>query len=507
MFGNTKKDIVTVTGMLRSIYSGDQSYLEPIRVHNLKYPQNAMAIVRDQYSLIPLLDSEEFNQGHCRPDQEWHLFGRPYQYVSTPMNTEELSLATSLPRRDVPGLRFVKTAVRFANNPAPIQSEDKLILGKVVDTGVAQSNPYCIDVHALVRHALVTGSTGCGKSTTCKTLLNAVLERNIPVLVIEPAKDDYVRWALEMNKELPEDKQFRIYMPGVERFDGVRCRRLKLNPFQPAAIPNAPVDLMTRCEQFTELLNASLPVSDVLPVIIDETLFRILKDRFGDDILGGDMPPPADYPRLDKLNQTARKVLAARGYDPKVQNDIGAALETRFTYLTRGKRGDILNVNHSTNYTDLFSHPTIINVSRIANSKDKALVMSLLMLAIYEYRVSAYTYDEEYRKKAQQNKLLHLMVIEEAHNLLMRPSTGVEGTGNPQQIVADLFSNMISEIRGYGQGLLIVDQIPTRLIPDVVKNTNYKIVHRLIAPDDCETMAAGLALREDQKSIIPSLEV
>ena len=47
----------------------------------------------------------------------------------------------------------------------------------------------------------------------------------------------------------------------------------------------------------------------------------------------------------------------------------------------------------------------------------------------------------------------------------------------------------------------------TRLIPDVIKNTNYKFVHRLTSPDDCEVMAASLALREDQKSMIPALEI
>ena len=53
---------------------------------------------------------------------------------------------------------------------------------------------------------------------------------------------------------------------------------------------------------------------------------------------------------------------------------------------------------------------------------------------------------------------------------------------------------------------MIVDQVPTRLIADAVKNTNYKIVHRLTAPDDQEVMASCMAFREDQKYIIPALE-
>ena len=79
--------------------------------------------------------------------------------------------------------------------------------------------------------------------------------------------------------------------------------------------------------------------------------------------------------------------------------------------------------------------------------------MSVLMLSLYEYRKSKYTYDAAYRKKAQENRLLHLTLVEEAHNILMKPDAGTP-TNNPQRVVADLFT----EIRSYGEGMMIVDQ-------------------------------------------------
>lgn len=512
ILGKSNKDINTVMGMLRAIYSGDETYIEPIRVHILDEKAGALDIVR-RCDLVPLV-SDKLTEEEQKKD--WNILGKMYQYVSTPLNTEELSIATSLPRRDVPGLRFVKTSVRFANNPAEVKG-DTICLGKVVDTGVVQKNEYRIEPNALVRHAIVAGSTGSGKSTTCKTIIQEILNRDVPVMIIEPAKDDYVRWAIAYNQKIDADnslspeqkekKKFQIFMPGTEFVDGVKVNRLKLNPFQPAAIKDAPIDMMTRCEQVTALFNASLPTADVLPVLIDESLYKYVYEQIGEQFLEGDMPQLKDYPRLDGVIDTAKRVLAARGYDKKVQDDIRAALETRFSYLMRGKRGNILNVNNSTDYDKLFNRPTVINVSKIANSKDKALIMSILTLALYEYRISAYSYDKEYRNKAQQNKLLHLTVIEEAHNLLLKPKADSSNSGNPQQVVADLFSNMLSEIRSYGQGMMIVDQIPTRLVEDAIKNTNYKIVHRLTAPDDCATMAAGLALREDQQKVIPALGV
>lgn len=501
VLGNTKKDIRTVTGMLRSVYSGDETYLEPIRLHTFKDGSGALETVKYGMELVPLTAEEEAEQG-----KEWHIFGKVFQYVSTPMNTEELSLAASLPRRDVPGLRFVKTAVRFANNPAEFAG-DSITLGRVVDTGVIQNNEYKIDPHALVRHALVTGSTGSGKSTTCKTIIREVSERGIPVLIIEPAKDDYMRWAVQENRKLPEDRRFQLYMPGVKEFDGEKLSELKLNPFQPGAVGEAPVDLMQRGEKLTAVLNASLPVSDVLPVIIDETVYSYLYRSFKAPFLAGEMEQPLVYPKMDGMIEMAKDVLRARNYEQKVQDNIGASLETRFQYLVRGTRGKILNVSRSTEFDELFRKPAVINLSRITNEKDRALIMSLLMLSLYEYRISAYTWDENWRREAQKNHLLHLTVIEEAHNVLSRPRGDYGGTGNPQQAAADLFVSMLSEIRSYGEGMMIVDQVPTRLIPDAVKNTNYKIVHRLTSPDDCDVMAAGLALRPDQKSLIVSLGI
>ena len=385
-------------------------------------------------------------------------------------------------------------------------------MGHIIDSGIIQKNEYKIDINALVRHSLIVGSTGCGKTTTCKTIINEVLDHDIPVLIIEPAKDEYVRWAIEQNKVLPKDKQINIFMPGVKNLEpfgvkeGMRAvPQLKLNPFQPAAIEGAPIDMLTRCEQLTALINASLPTSDILPVLIDEAFFTFLMEKYGMEFAMGEIPQQADYPKLDGVLPIAQKLLKGRGYAPEVANGLAAALETRFTYLTRGKRGDVLNVFRSTPYDKLFNQTTVINLSKIANSKDKALVMSLLMLSLYEYRISAYMYDEEYRKKAQSNKLLHMTVVEEAHNVLTKPAMDTGGSGNPQQVVADLFGNMLSEIRSYGEGLMIIDQVPTRLISDSLRNTNFKIVHRLVAQEDSDVMAAALGLRPDQKDIIPLL--
>lgn len=512
VLGTVPRDVVTVTGMLRSVYSGDESYFEPIRLHLFNPNSNAREIVRDRFELLPMREeslptSGKIDKQGQHDADNWHILGKTYQYLSTPINTKELSLATSLPRRDVPGLRFVKTAVRFANNPSPVDG-DKITLGNIVDMGVTHGTTYDIDVNSLVRHALVAGATGSGKSTTCKRILTEVLSRDIPVMVIEPAKDDYVRWAIKMNKSLPKEKQFKIFMPGVENFEGTPVEKLRINPFEPAAFKGAKVDLLQHSEYFSVLLNACLPSEDVVPILIEEVVYETIREvaieqdrRFEDELV----EPLHDYPTVDSMLIKAKEIMSGKTYADRNKDNLTEVLTTRFKKLKRGMRGRIINVHKSTDYSELFSGNVIINLSRLAGTKDKSLIMSLLMQALYEYRQSRYAEDAEYRAKAQQDELLHLLLVEEAHNVLRKP-TGNQTSGNPERAAADLFDSMLSDIREYGQGLVVVDQIPTRLIEGATKNTNYKIVHRLAAPDDQEAMASCMAFRDDQKYIIPTLE-
>ena len=496
-----RKDVTTINGMLRSIYAGRESYVEPIRLHVLQEQSGALEIVRDHFNIIPLFDN---TSPEMTEETEWHIFGKYYQYLSTPMNTKEFALATSLPRCDAPGLRFVKTAVRFANNP-PVTQGESICLGSVVNMGVEQNAQYTVNHDDLVRHTLVVGSTGSGKSCTCKRILTELLARDVPALIIEPAKDDYVRWAIRMNETLPEEKRFRIYMPGFDSFEGTPLRTLRLCPFEPAAIPGAMVDMTSRCENLIALINASLPTEDILPVLIDETIYSLYDLAYpGVFSSGAMMPQQEHYPLLSALTAMSRQIMKRKDYEAKVKSNLSACLETRFQYLTRGTRGKLLNVMRSTDYSELFDHPTIINISGISAARDKALVMSVLMLSLYEYRKSRYTYDADYRRRAQENRLLHLTLVEEAHNILTRPDPGVS-SNSPQKVVADLFTNILSEIRSYGEGMMIVDQYPTRLIPDAIKNTNYKVIHRLVSPDDSEVMASSVALREEQKALIACL--
>ena len=95
--------------------------------------------------------------------------------------------------------------------------------------------------------------------------------------------------------------------------------------------------------------------------------------------------------------------------------------------------------------------------------------------------------------------LSHVLLIEEAHRLLKNVSTSQGGEGaNPQGKAVEFFCNMLAEIRSYGQGFLISDQMPTKLAPDVLKNTNLKICHRIVTKEDRELLGSSMNMTSDQ---------
>src|SRR6478672_5561188 len=85
---------------------------------------------------------------------------------------------------------------------------------------------------------------------------------------------------------------------------------------------------------------------------------------------------------------------------------------------------------------------------------DKAFLMGTLIIRLVEHlRLRA--------RAGRQEGLRHVIVIEEAHRLLR---AGREGRASAHAV--ELFASMLAEIRAYGEGLVIAEQIPAKLVPD-----------------------------------------
>lgn len=78
--------------------------------------------------------------------------------------------------------------------------------------------------------------------------------------------------------------------------------------------------------------------------------------------------------------------------------------------------------------------------------------------------------------------------------------------GNPKGKAVEHFSNMIAEMRSYGQGVIVAEQIPTKLAPDVIKNSSTKIVQRIVSADDQQIIANTIGISAEDALQLGTLE-
>ena len=75
--------------------------------------------------------------------------------------------------------------------------------------------------------------------------------------------------------------------------------------------------------------------------------------------------------------------------------------------------------------------------------------------------------------------------MEEAHNLIAAESQVDDPqNSNPKVAATAYIVKMLAEVRALREGIIIADQLPTAMAPEVIKNTNIKLVHRLTSQDD-----------------------
>ena len=98
-------------------------------------------------------------------------------------------------------------------------------------------------------------------------------------------------------------------------------------------------------------------------------------------------------------------------------------------------------------------------------------------------------------------------MLEEAHRLLSRTGPpDAAGGGDAKAKAVGAFTDMLAEIRAYGQAVIIADQVPVRLAPEVIKNTDLKIMQRTVAASDRTELAAASAMTDDQSQVLATLD-
>lgn len=453
------EDVATLSALRASVTSmflDASQKVDPLRTHAPEH--GALARLVRTWTLPDVEIADRSSFGHLRR----------YAYQSL-LSSAELACYLQLPDVEVPGFSRI-------SNPAfdSVQSTEVsngFDLGRILRGRQPTSAPYAVDIDELSRHALVCGVTGSGKTSTVRHLIDEV---GLPYLVIEPTKTEYRSLATE-------DASVTVITCGDEV-----VAPLRLNPFE-AADPRL---LQTHVERLKALFSATFALWSPLPQLLERAILECYESR-GYDVSLGKASRGADFPTLTDVTRRVEQIMGDLSYSGEVAGNMRAALLARLEGLLIGNRGLMLDTREHLPDEALFDARVVVELETIGDDDDKCFLMGLLLIRLAEFR----------RLRGPNDKLQHLLVIEEAHRLLSAASESNQaGFGSPKAKAVEAFTNMLAEVRSYGQGMVIADQVPTRLAPEVLKNTNLKIAHRTVARDDREALAATMAM-DDERSL------
>ncbi|WP_433194478.1 ATP-binding protein [Nocardia sp. CA-107356] len=390
-------------------------------------------------------------------------------------DAELLAALARPPRRELPGIRMVEMA-GFDLTP---EHDGEIDLGAVLDDADQPVARFTVARDTLNRHGFVAGATGSGKSQTVRHMLEGLHAAAVPWLVIEPAKAEYAAMAGRI------DAPVTVLRPGDP--DAVPAG---INPLEPE--PGFP--LQTHIDLVRALFLAAFDAVDPFPQVLSHALTRCYTD-LGWDLVTGE---PSHFgwsprhPGLSDLQATAVAVVEAIGYGREVTDNVRGFIDVRLGALRLGTPGRFFDGRYRLDIAALLATNTVIEIEDVGDDADKAFLIGVVLIRVAEHLRT--------HRANRRAGLAHVTVIEEAHRLLRRAEAG-----SPAARAVELFAALLAEIRAYGEGIIVAEQIPSKITPDVVKNTALKIVHRLPAAEDRDLIGATMNLDPAQSRQIVSL--
>ena len=416
--------------------------------------------------------------------------------LCTAVTSEELCGLCTIPTENTVGFS-INTEKPFSLHT--VSNRDDQVIGNIAEYDRVLPNiQFGLNKADINKHVFVCGMTGYGKTNTVKKILEAFPD--VPYLVIEPAKKEY--------RNMSDS-------PKVYTFGRPEINCVRMNPFyiMPGVNPQQHIDLLK------DLFSASFAFYGPMPYIFEKCLNRIYLKKgwnlslgfhpllvnenvrsneglFDDEAIEKKYRINSHrylFPTMQDLKDEIKSYIDNElEYEGDVKGNIKSAIESRIDSLCIGSKGYMFNTNDITDFDQLVGQKAVIELEGLSDDADKAFALGMLIIFINEFR--------QIEKEVSGGEgLKHILVIEEAHRLLKNVSaTQNEDIGNPKGKSVEHFANLLAEMRSYGQGVIVAEQIPCKLTPDVIKNSSVKIVHRIVAKDDQEIIANTIGITEDE---------
>ncbi|AIY91197.1 helicase HerA domain-containing protein [Geoglobus acetivorans] len=330
-------------------------------------------------------------------------------------------------------------------------SSDGAYLGLLGDTSIKVK----LDVNSLVqKHVCILAKTGSGKSYTAGVIIEELIEKGVPLLIIDP-HGEYasLKHPNDVRDEIEKMEEFGIKPKG---YGNIRIYVPPGSPFADRADGIFYLDGRNlEAEEVIELGNITSPAAQAL-------LYQVIRELEGDytidDIIS----------KVEEIKNSSKPVLL----------------------------GALIKIQKSGLFSD---SPTPMH---ILLQKGRAVILDMRGVdPSYQDLIVARVCSELFEMRKREEIPPGMIVLEEAHNFIPERGYG-------KAVSTQVLRTIASEGRKFGLGLMVISQRPARVDKNVISQCNTQIILRLTNPNDINAIKKGVEgltaeMVEDVKRLPP----
>jgi Holliday junction resolvase-like predicted endonuclease len=319
--------------------------------------------------------------------------------------------------------------------------------------------PFYLKNSRLKEHLLIAGRSGSGKTNLTFVLMRGIMEWGIKVLAM-----DWKRGYRDLMRLHPK---LRVYTIGRD-----------ISPFR---------------------FNPLIPPPGCEPQIWIKMIVDVLASAY----LGGEGVISLMVAGLDHLFSEAGVYDKTQTHWPTIQDLLAwlrktklrgragmwqASAERILLAMTYGEFGSVLNTQDNSHVVELLDHNAVMEMDGLSSSSDRTMFSEALTLYLYRYRLA----------RGPQQKLTNIIILEEAHNLLLKKSSDSKES---------ILETSIRMVRQYGLGYVFVDQSASLISQVAFANSYATIALSQKLRSDIQAISSAMNLSDEQREAMSTLPI
>ncbi len=319
--------------------------------------------------------------------------------------------------------------------------------------------PFLLKSGRLKEHILIAGRSGSGKTNLTFVLMRGIMARGIKVLALD--------WKRGYRDLLPLQPDLRVYTVGRD------IAPFRFNPLipPPGCEPNVWIKLIV------DVMAAAYYGGEGVISLLVAGLDQLYRDA---GVYTGQC---FRWPTVADLLTWLRSV-RLRGRAAMWQ----ASAERILVAFTYGEFTAVVNTQDNAPVRELLDHNVVLEMDGLSSNSDRTMFSEALTLYLYRYRLA----------QGPQARLTNLIVIEEAHNLLLQKAAEARES---------VLENTIRMIRQYGLGYVFVDQSASLLSKVAFANSYATLALSQKLRSDVQVIAGAMNLSDEQREALTTLPI